>query len=138
MFIYNHAIRVRYAETDQMGYVYYGNYATYYEVARAEALRSLGLSYKAVEDAGVMMPVIKNNSLYFQPARYDDLLNIRVILKSQPTARITFYYEIYVEDTLIHTGDTTLAFVNKETFRPCKAPELMVALLKPFFDEEKN
>ncbi len=138
MFIYHHSLRVRYAETDQMGYVYYGNYATYYEVARAEALRSLGLSYKEVEDAGVMMPVIKNSSLYFQPARYDDLLDIKVMLKSEPTARITFYYEIFVNDVLIHSGDTTLAFVNVETFRPCKAPELMVKLLKPFFDEKEN
>lgn len=138
MFIYNHYLRVRYAETDQMGYVYYGNYATYYEVARAEALRSLGLSYKEVEDAGVMMPVIRNNSLYIRPARYDDLLNIKVILKSPPMARITFYYEIYVEENLIHKGDTTLAFVDKETFRPCKAPDLMVELLKPFFNEKEN
>jgi|SRR5690606_25868144 len=138
MFIYHHPIRVRYAETDQMGYVYYGNYSTYYEVARAEALRSLGLSYKEVEDAGVMMPVIKNNSLYFHPARYDDLLDIKVILKSPPSARITFHYEIYIENVLIHTGDTTLAFVNKETFKPCRAPELMVEMLKPFFNEEKN
>lgn len=138
MFIYNHSLRVRYAETDQMGYVYYGNYSTYYEVARAEALRSLGLSYKEVEDAGVMMPVVKNHSSYYRPARYDDLLEIKVVLKSEPATRITFYYEIYVDDVLIHVGDTTLAFVNKETFRPCKAPEVMVELLKPFFNEEKN
>lgn len=138
MFVYNHSLRVRYAETDQMGYVYYGNYATYYEVARAESLRSLGLSYKEVEESGVIMPVLRNSSLYIKPARYDDLLDIRVILKSLPQARITFHYEIYNSATLIHSGETTLVFVNKETFKPCKVPELMENALKPFFNEGKD
>lgn len=138
MFVYNHSLRVRYAETDQMGYVYYGNYATYYEVARVEALRSLGITYKEVEEAGVIMPVLRNSSLYIRPARYDDLLNIKVILKTIPEARITFHYEFYIAETLIHTGETTLAFVNKETFKPCKMPEMMAAVLNPFFDEGKN
>lgn len=133
MFIFNHSIRVRYAETDQMGYVYYGNYATYYEVARAEALRSLGVTYKQIEEEGVIMPVLKNNSLYIRPARYDDLLNIKLMLKTEPGARITFHYEFYIEETLIHTGDTTLVFVNKETFKPCKVPESVEKVLKPFF-----
>lgn len=138
MYTFNHAIRVRYAETDQMGFVYYGNYATYYEVARTEALRSLGVTYKQVEDAGVMMPVLRNNSLYLKPARYDDLIDIKVIVKDRPEARMIFFYEFYVEDVLIHKGDTTLVFVNKATFKPCKVPDLVAEVLNPFFDEEKD
>ncbi len=138
MYTYNHAIRVRYAETDQMGYVYYGNYATYYEVARTEALRSLGVTYKEVEDVGVIMPVLRNNSLYLKPARYDDLIDIKVTVKERPQARMIFFYEFYIEDALIHKGDTTLVFVNKATFKPCKIPDLMAKVLNPFFDEEKN
>lgn len=134
MFIFNHSIRVRYAETDQMGYVYYGNYATYYEVVRAESLRSLGLTYKEVEEAGVIMPVLRNSSLYIRPARYDDLLEIKVFLKALPQTRVTFFYEFYIADALIHTGETTLVFVNKETFKPCKVPKAMEIALKPFFD----
>jgi len=116
-----------------MGYVYYGNYSTYYEVARAEGLRSLGITYKQTEEEGVIMPVLRNNSLYIKPARYDDLLNIKVMLKQFPESRITFHYEFYIDDTLIHTGDTTLVFVNKETLRPCRIPESMEKVLKPFF-----
>lgn len=138
MYTYNHAIRVRYAETDQMGYVYYGNYATYYEVARTEALRSLGVTYKQVEDVGVIMPVLRNNSLYLKPALYDDLIDVKVIVKERPEARMTFYYEFYVEDVLIHKGDTTLVFVNKVTLKPCKIPDLMANVLNPFFDEKEN
>jgi len=138
MFIYNHSLRVRYAETDQMGYVYYGNYSTYYEVARVEALRSLGITYKQVEEAGVIMPVLRNSSLYIKPARYDDLLNIKVIIKAAPGARVIFNYEFFIDDTLIHTGETTLAFVNKATFKPCKVPDMMAKVLNPFFNEEKN
>ena len=135
---YQYTTRVRYAETDQMGYVYYGNYATYYEVARTEALRSLGVTYKEVEDVGVIMPVLRNNSLYLKPARYDDLIDIKVTVKERPQARMIFFYEFYIEDALIHKGDTTLVFVNKATFKPCKIPDLMAKVLNPFFDEEKN
>lgn len=138
MYIYNHSIRVRYAETDQMGYVYYGNYATYYEVARTEALRSLGITYKEVENAGVIMPVLRNNSLYLKPARYDDLINIQVTVKERPEARIIFYYEFYIDNVLIHKGDTTLVFVNKVTFKPCKVPDMLAKVLNPFFNEEEN
>lgn len=138
MFIYNHSLRVRYAETDQMGYVYYGNYSTYYEVARVEALRSLGITYKEVEEAGVIMPVLRNSSLYIKPARYDDLIDIKVMIKAAPGARITFDYELFIEEILVHKGETTLAFVNKTTYKPCKMPAMMAKVLNPFFDEEKN
>lgn len=139
MFVYNHSLRVRYAETDQMGYVYYGNYAMYYEVARVEALRSLGVDYKQLEQEGTMMPVLSNFSKYIKPARYDDLLTIKVILKKAPGIRITFNYEIYNEKgTLINIGETTLVFVDINSGKPCPMPQVLEAVLNPFFDEADN
>ena len=127
-------IRVRYAETDQMGYVYYGNYATYYEVARVESLRNLGFSYKLLEEQGVMMPVVENKSKFIRPARYDDLLTIKVMVEEMPESRITFKYEVYNErEKLINLGETILAFVNMKNGKPCDAPESIITLLKPFF-----
>ena len=131
------SIRVRYAETDQMGYVYYGNYATYYEVARVECLRNLGFSYKIMEEQGIMMPVVENSSKFIRPARYDDLLTIKIFVKEIPTKRITFEYEIYNErEKLINLGVTILAFVDMKNGRACDAPESIIALLKPFFNGE--
>jgi len=129
------SIRVRYAETDQMGYVYYGNYATYYEVARVECLRNLGLSYKIMEEEGIMMPVVENTSKYIRPAKYDDLLTIKIFVKEMPSKRITFEYEIYNErEKLINLGITILAFVDMKNGRACSAPESIISLLKPFFN----
>ena len=128
-------IRVRYAETDQMGYVYYGNYATYYEVARVETLRNLGFSYKSLEKDGIMMPVAENKSKFIRPARYDDLLTVKVYIKKMPDYRITFEYEIYNEqEKLINLGETILAFVNMKNGRTCHAPESITILLQPFFN----
>jgi len=128
-------IRVRYAETDQMGYVYYGNYATYYEVARVETLRNLGFSYKILEEQGVMMPVAENKSKYIRPAKYDDLLTIKVIVDEMPKMRITFKYEVYNEQKkLINLGETVLAFVDMKNGRPCAAPESIKQLLGSFFN----
>ncbi|MTI19927.1 acyl-CoA thioesterase [Fulvivirga sp. RKSG066] len=128
-------IRVRYADTDQMGYVYYGNYAAYYEIARVESLRSLGLTYKELEEQGVMMPVLENFSKYHAPATYDELLTVRTIIKEKPGVRITFDYEIYNEsDKLIHEGKTLLVFVDMKSGRPCRQPEVMAKLLNPYFD----
>ena len=140
MFTAESQLRVRYAETDQMGYVYYGNYATYYEISRTEAIRALGLSYKTLEEElGVMMPVLENYSKYLQPARYDDQLRVVVKIPELPTARITFTYEIYNEDnTLLNTGKTVLVFVNKESGRPCRIPERMMELLAPYFENERE
>ena len=88
-------LRVRYAETDRMGYVYYGNYATYFEVGRVEAMKSIGMSYKKLEDSGIMMPVLEYKIKYFKPAFYDDELTIVTSIKELPMARITFFYETY-------------------------------------------
>jgi acyl-CoA thioester hydrolase len=129
---------VRYAETDQMGYVYYGNYATYYEVARVESLRSLGFSYKKLEEDGVLMPVAENKSRYIRPAKYDDLLTVKVMVKGMPEKRIIFEYEIYNEhQKLINLGETILAFVNKKNGRVCYAPDSVTSILNPFFNGKK-
>ena len=90
-------IRVRYGETDQMGFVYYGVYAMYYEVARVESLRQLGLTYKEIEAMGVIMPVLENRSKYFAPGRYDELLKIVTTVREKPGVRIRFEYEIFNE-----------------------------------------
>lgn len=127
-------IRVRYADTDQMGYVYYGNYARYYEIGRVEALRSLGFHYREMEASGVMMPVYENRSRYLRPARYDDLLTIRVTIREMPTARIGFHYDIFNHDgEHLHTGETVLVFQQTASGRLCKAPTDLIEKLKPFF-----
>jgi acyl-CoA thioester hydrolase len=127
-------IRVRYGETDQMGYVYYGHYAMYYEVARVESLRQLGLSYKELEEMGVIMPVLENHSRFIAPARYDDLLRVVTTLREKPGVRIRFEYEIFNGDqTLIHQGETLLVFLNKVSNKPCRPPESMQNVLAPFF-----
>jgi acyl-CoA thioester hydrolase len=134
--MYKHStqIRVRYGETDQMGYVYYGNYAVYFEVGRVEALRNLGMSYKQLEQQGIMMPVLEHTSRYLQPATYDELLTLVTAVKELPRARITFYYEIHNEaDRLIHSGETQLVFLNAATMRPCRPPETLLVLLRPYF-----
>ena len=133
MFVHEEKIRVCYADTDQMGYVYYGNYARYYEIGRVEALRGLGFSYKELEDSGVMMPVYEHKSRYHQPAKYDDLLAVRVLVKALPTVRMVFAYEIRNEaGDLLNTGETTLVFVDKYTNRLGKAPVALVEKIRPF------
>jgi acyl-CoA thioester hydrolase len=127
-------IRVRYGETDQMRYVYYGNYAMYYEVARVESLRQLGMTYKELEAMGVIMPVLENHSEFLAPALYDELLKIVVTIPEKPSVRIRFHYEIFNEaNQLIHKGDTLLAFVNQATGRPCRPPQAFQEVLAPYF-----
>lgn len=131
-------VRVRYAETDQMGYVYYGNYAMYYEVARVEALRNVGFSYKRLEEMGIMMPVLESKSQYLLPGKYDELLTIKVSIPTFPGVRIMFNYEIFNEtEKLINKGETTLAFINMKSGRPCRMPDVMKELLQGYFEEKK-
>jgi len=128
-------IRVRYSETDQMGYVYYGNYAAYYEVARTEAFRRLGIHYKEMEAAGVMMPVLELKCKYIRPAKYDDLLTVRLFLKHNPTAaRILFEYEVYNQASeLLNIGETTMVFVDMKTGRPVPTPQEIQQIMAPYF-----
>ena len=136
MYTFETSIRVRYGETDQMGYVYYGNYPLYYEVGRTEMLRSLGLSYRSMEEDGIILPVHSMNIRYMEPAQYDDLLRLRVILKELPTAKIHFFYEIYNEqEKLMNTGETVMVFVNMQTRRPRKAPDELINALKKYFPD---
>ena len=129
-------IRVRYAETDQMSYVYYGNYAMYFEVGRVEAMRSIGFSYKELEDEGVMMPVLESHFRYLQPGKYDELLTIKTTIPTLPGARIRFEYEVFNEQKkLITEGWTVLTFLKKDSHRPTRPPQNLVALLKEYFQE---
>jgi acyl-CoA thioester hydrolase len=135
MFEYTTQIRIRYGEVDQMGYVYYGNYAEFYEVARVEMLRSLGTSYKELEESGVMMPVIELHCKYLKPALYDQLITIKVIVEEMPRASMRFKYELYNEEqVLINTGETLLVFVNMARNKICYMPKEMAVKLKPFFE----
>lgn len=134
MYISETSIRVRYGETDQMGFMYYGHYATYYEVARVEALRRLGLTYKKLEEEGTIMPVLENRSKYLAPARYDELLRIVTTIREKPSVRVRFEYDIYNEkNELINQGETTLVFLNKSTNKPGRPPLEMAKALDPFF-----
>jgi acyl-CoA thioester hydrolase len=134
MFEYTTKVRVRYGETDQMGYMYYGNYAEFYEVGRVEMLRSLGLTYVWMEDSGVMMPVLEMKCKYLKPALYDEEITIKVIMEKMPGVKIHFKYDLYNPGgELINVGETLLAFVNMKTNRPCLPPQEFIDKLKPFF-----
>ena len=134
MYSHTTTLRVRYGETDQMGYVYYGHYAAYCEVARVEALRSLGMSYKQLEDEGFMLPVLEHHAIYHRPAYYDDLLSIQVQIRQMPTATIGFAYVFYNEaHEQLHTAETKLAFIRSSTKRPCRPPQLLLDRLTSHF-----
>lgn len=136
MYVAETSLRVRYAETDQMGYVYYGNYATYYEIGRVEALRSLGFSYKQLEEeVGVMMPVLEMNIQYKAPAFYDEELRLQISIPEMPKTRMRFEYKLYnAQDKLLNEGATTLVFVNKANGRPCRVPDQLKAVLAPYYE----
>lgn len=124
-------IRIRYSETDQMGVVYHGNYAQFFEIGRTEWLRNLGISYKYMEKAGVMLPVISLNCNFKKSAFYDDFITIKTYLKKTPTVKIEFNYEIINQDNnLLCTGNTVLAFIDSKTKRPIRCPEILLNKLK--------
>ncbi len=123
-------IRVRYAETDQMQFVYYGNYAAYFEVARVELLRKMGLSYKQIEEMGIWMPVMEYQVQYKNPARYDDELTIQVKVKEMPSSRMIFEYVTLCGELLINTAQTTLVFVDKVSQRPVRCPKALKEVIE--------
>ncbi len=134
MFEFETSIRVRYADTDQMGYMYYGNYAAFFEVARTEMLRSLGLTYRSMEQDGIMMPVLELKSKYIKPAIYDEVIKIKVIINQKPSVRIVFNYEMFNEENqLIHLGETTLVFVNMQKNKPCLPPKNFIEKIETYF-----
>ncbi len=135
MFEHSTKIRVRYGETDQMGYMYYGNYAEFYEVGRVEMLRSLGLTYSGMERSGIKMPVLELQCKYLKPDLYDEEITVKVIMDKMPGVRIHFRYELYNEkQELINKGETLLVFVNMQSNRPCMPPQDFLDRLKPFFE----
>ncbi|MCC8089681.1 MAG: acyl-CoA thioesterase [Rikenellaceae bacterium] len=135
MISYECKIRVRYGETDQMGFLYHARYIDYYDVARTEMLRITGTSNRELEESGVMLPVLKVESNYRNPAYYDDLLTVKVTLSQLPSVKMKFDYEIYRENgELIHTASVTLAFMNSVTKKACRPPQWFMNILKPYFD----
>ncbi len=135
--MYEHStqIRVRYAETDQMDVVYYGNYAQYFEVGRAECIRDLGFTYKDMEAMGVKMPVVEMHVNFRRPAHYDDLITIKTQLRELPDEHhISFYHEVFNEDTkLLTTGKVTLYFIDIVTLKRVAMPPQFKSKLEPFF-----
>ncbi|MBL7717830.1 MAG: acyl-CoA thioesterase [Flavipsychrobacter sp.] len=133
-------IRVRYGETDQMGYLYYGFYALYYEVGRAEAIRELGFTYRQLEEMGIMMPVVELNAQYFRPALYDDLVTVKTILKELPDGpRIKFHSELYNEKgELLNKGVTTLVFYDPVLKKKVDMPHELKHRLESYFANNTN
>lgn len=131
-------IRVRYGETDQMGYLYYGNYALYYEVGRAEAIRQLGFTYRQLEEMGIMMPVAELSSRYFRPVLYDDLVTVKTILKElDGGSKIQFHSELYNEaGEILNKGVTTLVFYDPKEKKKTDMPRELYSRLAPFFSKD--
>lgn len=135
MFKHETKIVTRYAEVDRMGYVYYGNYATYFEVARVETMKEFGLSYADLEDAGILMPVVHYEIDYKKPAFYDEELTIACTIKELPRSRMNFFYETYdSKGQLLNSAMTQLVFVSTETNRPTKAPDQLLSALEKVMD----
>lgn len=127
--------RVIYRDTDKMGVVYHANYIAFYEIARTEMFRNLGIPYSELEKMGVMTPIVEVESKYKTPAYYDDLLTIRATIKELPAVKLDVEYEVFNEQgTLINTGRTLLGYVNMERLRPCRAPQVFIDRLRPYFE----
>ncbi len=134
MYVAETKIRVRYGETDQMGVVYHGNYALYFEIARTEALRQIDITYKELEQNGVMMPVVNLNINYKRPAKYDDLLTIKAYFRQAPTVKAVIDYEVFNEQQeLLSTGESTLVFVDMATNKVTRCPDLLAYKFAPYF-----
>ncbi len=135
MYEHQTTVRVRYAETDPMNVVYYGNYAQYFEVGRAESIRSLGFTYKNMEEMGVKMPVVEMHAQFLRPAHYDDLITIKTQLRELPEKhQIEFHHEVYNErKKLLTVGRVVLFFINIETQKRVLMPAQFKSKLEPFF-----
>jgi acyl-CoA thioester hydrolase len=134
MYIFENKIRVRYSDVDKMGYVYYANYGKYYEVGRVEAMRNMGVSYKYMEENGVIMPALSMNIKYVKPAFYDDIINIKTIIDELPRNKMKFNYKLYDEnENLINRGYTIHAFVSMKDNKIIQIPEWFLKPLKKYF-----
>lgn len=137
MFTTTTTYRVRYADTDQMGVVYYGNYPKFYEIGRSEMIRDLGYTYKELEKTGVFMPVASVHAKYKKPIYYDELITIETSLKKMPQARMVFYHTIYNENQeVVHTAEVTLVFLDAASNRPVRVPKYMLDALEKMTDLE--
>jgi acyl-CoA thioester hydrolase len=126
------SVRVRYGETDQMGYCYYGNYAQFCEIGRVETLRSIGLPYSKLEEVGIMLPVTKYEVEFKSPAKYDDLLEIKTRLTLVKGPQIHFDYEIFCEGRLVVRAFTSLVFVDKSSMKPIRPPQNFIDLIQAY------
>jgi acyl-CoA thioester hydrolase len=136
MYAHDYLVRVRYGETDQMGYLYYGNYAEYFEVGRVETIRSLGCTYKEMEEVhGIWLPVMNMDMRFVRPAYYDDLLTIRTEIRKLPEKYITFHTEILNEQRkIVNAGRVTLCFFHAASKKVVPAPDFLLDKLQPFFN----
>lgn len=128
IYTYSHELRSRYGETDKMGYVYYGRYLEYFEVARTEMIRSLGMPYSALEEQGIMLPVVQTHIDYKAPIFYDELMSVKVYLFDIPAVKLETYYEIFTERAVKpHAlGKVTLCFMEEKNRKPCRAPQIFL------------
>lgn len=135
MFTTQTQIRIHYALTDQMGVVYHGHYAQFYEIGRGEAIREIGYTYKDIEAMGIIMPVVDIHSRFLRPAKYDDLITVKTTLKELPVHhKIVFHSEIYNEEgLLLNTGDVTLYFMEAKGMKRCEMPTALRAKLEKYF-----
>lgn len=139
MIEHEYTFRVMYPDTDKMGTVHHSNYAKYYETARWELFRSIGISYHSVEEAKYMLPVIRMNFRFIKTANYDALLTVKTTLKAINGVRIWFAYKLYNElDELINEAETELAFVELDTWKPCAVPEFVMNAIESNITELIN
>jgi len=130
MIVHEYKFRVTYPDTDKMGTMHHANYAKYYEAARWELFRSIGVPYNSVEDAGVMCPVIRMNFKFIKVTRYDEQLTVITTLKNIKGVRIWFEYKLYNDQNeLINEAETELAFVGKDNWKPCAAPDFLMSAI---------
>lgn len=135
--MYSHEIeiRVRYGEVDMMGYLYYGYYSFYYEQARVETMRSLGIPYKKMEDLGFLLPVRDLHIKFHKPAFYDDIVRIKTMITKMPSVRHDFRYEMYnAGKELINEAETTLVYLDKNSRKPVQCPDFVKELLRPHLE----
>ncbi|MFI3315355.1 MAG: thioesterase family protein [Rikenellaceae bacterium] len=135
MITHSTQIRVRYGEVDQMQFLYHSHYVEYFDLARNELIRSLGITNRELEEQGIMLPVLNVNINYGAPAAYDDLLTIRTTLRQMPRVKITFEYEVLLEDKLLTTGSVTLAFMDSKTKKAIRPPKHLLEILSPYFKD---
>ena len=140
MYITTTQIRIHYALTDQMGVVYHGHYAQFYEIGRGEAIREIGYTYKDIEAMGIIMPVVDIHSRFLRPAKYDDLITVKTTLRELPAHhKIVFHSEIFNEaGDLLNTGDVTLYFMEAKGMKRCEMPKALKAKLEKYFPVKES